>query len=107
MRIQSLSYAGHSAVFIKTDSSTIAIDPWINGNPSLPSDFKIPSDLSLIALSHGHADHACDSPSLCKEYGAKVAATYELAMIMIKEGVPQQNVIPLNRGGSAKVDGID
>lgn len=111
MKITSITYAGHASVFIGTEfigtnSGTIGLDPWINGNPSCPGNFKVPSDLNLIVLSHGHPDHAGDASSLCKEYGAKIAATYELAMIMAQEGVPQQNVIPMNRGGTVNIDGI-
>lgn len=106
MKIRGITYAGHAAVFIKTDSFSIGIDPWIKGNPAIPETFNLPLDLSLIVLSHGHPDHAGDAPRLCREYDCKLAATYELAMIMVNEGVPEKNVIPMNRGGSIDYKGI-
>jgi L-ascorbate metabolism protein UlaG (beta-lactamase superfamily) len=42
-----------------------------------------------------------------KETGAAIAAAYELAMIMIAEGVPADKVIPMNKGGSVIVNGIE
>ena len=106
MKIESITYAGHSAVFIKTDHGSVGLDPWINGNPACPESFQVPSDLFLIVLSHGHADHAGDAAALSKQYGAKIAATYELAMLMVRDGVPENMVIAMNRGGTAVIDGL-
>jgi L-ascorbate metabolism protein UlaG (beta-lactamase superfamily) len=41
------------------------------------------------------------------ETGALLAATYELAMIMIAEGVPSDKVIPMNKGGAVTVEGVE
>ncbi len=106
MKIRGITYAGHAAVFIKTDSFSIGLDPWIKGNPAIPETFNLPLDLSVIVLSHGHPDHAGDAPRLCREYDCKLAATYELAMIMGREGVPEKNLIPMNRGGTVDIKGI-
>ena len=106
MTFQSITYAGHSAFFIDTDSIKIAIDPWLEGNPVCPDELKNPASLDLIILTHGHADHASDASRLAKATGAKIAATYELAMIMTKEGVAQDKIIPMNKGGSVTVEDI-
>ena len=106
MTITSITLAGHAAVFLGTDKGSIAIDPWIEGNPAVPEGFKVPSDLSLIVLTHGHSDHAADAPRLCKDYGCMLAATFELAMLMGREGVPAQHLVPMNRGGTWTFNGI-
>lgn len=106
MPIQNLTYAGHSAVFFQTENSVIAVDPWLAGNPRCPESLKEPHKLDLIVLTHGHADHASDAVRLAKSTGASIAATYELAMLMISEGVPEGHVIPMNKGGSAKWNGL-
>ncbi len=103
MTTQSITYAGHSAVFIEIDGLRVAIDPWLNGNPLCPGSLMHPQQLDLIVLTHGHSDHAGDAVRVAKESGAKLAATYELAMIMIAEGVPSEKVIPMNKGGSVSV----
>lgn len=102
-----ITYAGHSAVFVDYGSTVVAIDPWLRGNPLCPENLQSPSKLDLIVLSHGHSDHAGDAVRLQKDTGAAIAATYELAMIMIGEGVPAEKVMPMNKGGSATVNGIE
>lgn len=101
MTIQRITYAGHSAVFLETQDLTIAIDPWLEGNPRCPENLKNPARLDLIVLTHGHSDHASDAPRLAKKYDAFVIATYELAMIMIEEGVHPDKVIAMNKGGTS------
>ena len=105
MKIEKLVFVGHSAVFLKTSIGTIAIDPWLEGNPSCPDELKNPDDLKLIVLTHGHADHASDTTRLAKHYGCEIIATWELANLLISEGVPQDNVIHMNKGGSYNWNG--
>ncbi len=106
MTNRSITYAGHSAVFVELAGKTIAIDPWLRGNPLCPPQLQNPKGTDIIVLSHGHSDHASDAVRVQKESGALLAATYELAMIMIAEGVPSAQVIPMNKGGSVTVDGV-
>lgn len=101
-----ITYAGHSAVFVELAGKRIAIDPWLRGNPLCPPQLQNPKGTDIIVLSHGHSDHASDAVRVQKESGALIAATYELAMIMIAEGVPSAQVIPMNKGGSVTIDGV-
>lgn len=106
MQAPKITYAGHSAVFVEMAGKKIAIDPWLKGNPLCPDSLMNPKALELIVLTHGHADHASDAARVAKETGAQLAATYELAMIMAAQGVPQEKLIPMNKGGSAEVGGV-
>lgn len=107
--IISFTYAGHSAIIFNAktlDSELkVAIDPWLEGNPTCPDGLKN-IDLDLIILTHGHSDHAGDVLRLCKNKKTKVAATYELAMLLIKNGVKEENVIPMNKGGSVNYEDL-
>jgi L-ascorbate metabolism protein UlaG (beta-lactamase superfamily) len=103
--IKKIKFAGHAATFIQTDNLDIAIDPWLEGNPICPEELKNPQKIDLIALTHGHADHASDVVRLHKLTGAQVLATYELAMILVGEGVSQDAVIPVNKGGTFEYKG--
>ena len=107
MTERKITYAGHSAVFVQLGAKLVAIDPWLRGNPLCPPNLQAPPKIDLIVLSHGHSDHAGDAVRVQKETGALLAATYELAMIMIAEGVPSDKVIPMNKGGAVEVDGIE
>jgi L-ascorbate metabolism protein UlaG (beta-lactamase superfamily) len=106
MSKMNVTYAGHSAVFVELGGLRIAIDPWLEGNPLCPTELHTPEKLDLIVLSHGHSDHAGDAVRVAKLTGAKLAATYELAMIMIAEGVPAEQVVPMNNGGSVAIDAV-
>ncbi|MCB0334288.1 MAG: metal-dependent hydrolase [Bdellovibrionales bacterium] len=106
MSIESITFAGHSAVFLNAGDSVIAIDPWLEGNPSCPNELKSPKRIDLIVLTHGHADHASEAVHLAKQYGSKIAATYELAVLMQQEGVAPEQTFPMNKGGTISWNGF-
>ena len=106
MSISKITYAGHSSVLVNYGDKVVGIDPWLQGNPSCPENLINPDKLDLIVLTHGHADHASDTVRLAKQFGSKIAATYELAMIMIGEGISEENVFPMNKGGSINWEGL-
>jgi L-ascorbate metabolism protein UlaG (beta-lactamase superfamily) len=106
MKLDTLTFAGHSATFIQGDNYTIAIDPWLSANPLCPEYLKKPEKIDLIIATHGHSDHADEIPSLAKSYGCKVLANYELGALFKEMGVPENNVIPANKGGTVTVEGI-
>lgn len=101
-----ITFAGHSATFISIAGKQIAIDPWLLGNPLCPAALQNPKELDLIVLTHGHSDHAGDVVRVASLSSAKIAATYELAMILIGEGIDGERMIPMNKGGSVTVDGV-
>jgi L-ascorbate metabolism protein UlaG (beta-lactamase superfamily) len=107
MTTRTITYAGHSAVFVNFSGQTIAIDPWLQGNPLCPAALQSPQQLDTIVLTHGHSDHAGDAVRVALATGATIAATYELAMIMIAEGVPATKVAPMNKGGSVTLGGVE
>lgn len=102
----SITYAGHSAVIVELGGKRIAIDPWLKGNPLCPDSLQHIKQLDLIVLTHGHADHASDAARVAQETGAQLAATYELAMIMGSHGVPQEKLIPMNKGGKTSIGDV-
>lgn len=106
MTTPTITFAGHSAVFIEIGGKKIAIDPWLQGNPSCPQNLLNPTSLDLIVLTHGHADHASDVVRISGLNSAKIVATYELAMILIGEGIDESRVVPMNKGGSITIDSV-
>lgn len=107
MTANNITFAGHSAVFVTFGDTVVAIDPWLQGNPLCPPDLQNPKKVDIIVLSHGHSDHAGDAVRVATKTGALVAATYELAMILIAEGIPADKVIPMNKGGAVTLHGVE
>ncbi|MCB0337745.1 MAG: metal-dependent hydrolase, partial [Bdellovibrionales bacterium] len=107
MSFQKIVFAGHSACFIHTKELVIAIDPWLQANPSCPDDLKSPDKIDLIVLTHGHFDHASEAAGLAKSLGSKVIATFELAQLLGNEGVPESQLCPMNKGGTLEIEGLN
>jgi L-ascorbate metabolism protein UlaG (beta-lactamase superfamily) len=104
--LQKAQFAGHAAVFLRLNDLDIAIDPWLEGNPATPEGLKNPDKLDLIVLSHGHSDHASDAVRIQQRTGAHLAATYELANIVMELGVPGDKILWMNKGGSVEHRGV-
>lgn len=104
--MKSITYCGHSAVLIECDGLTVGIDPWLEGNPLCPPNLINPPSLDIIVLSHGHSDHAGDTPRLAKKYGCKIVATWELATLFGEEGVSGEQLAPMNKGGTIELSGL-
>ena len=53
-----LTWLGHATIHIETAGGTsILVDPWFEGNPSSPKNYKLPEKIDLLLLTHGHDDH--------------------------------------------------
>lgn len=97
------TFLGHSVIVLQEGDSVLAIDPWLQGNPSCPEAWTNPTQIDVIVLTHGHGDHASDAVRVQKLTGATLVATWELGAIMVKEGVPADKVIQMNKGGTVEV----
>ena len=92
-----VTFLGHAAFLFSDGENTLAVDPFLTGNPVAK---RGPDDVSCghIALSHGHADHIGDAAAIAKRNDAVLIAPYELALHMQeREGVGR--VEPSNPGG--------
>lgn len=73
------------------------MDPWIEGNPAYPKDYKI-KNVDVIAVSHAHFDHINDVLPLAKKFQPKIVAIFETAAWLEKKGA--KNTIGINKGGT-------
>lgn len=102
-----LRYLGHSAIEIQTGSQkVILIDPWLEGNPACPPHLKHPDKVDLIILTHGHQDHTGGVVELAKRTKAKVCAIWELAFLLINDGLDPDQLLMMNQGGALLHEGL-
>lgn len=91
-----LTYLSHSAFILEGAGTSIAIDPFLTGNPiaaKQASDVKV----DWIILTHGHGDHLGDGLEIAKANNATIIAPFELASYCGAKGV---NAHPMHIGGA-------
>jgi L-ascorbate metabolism protein UlaG (beta-lactamase superfamily) len=111
MNINAITFLGHAsaALHYRQDSGeefVVLIDPWLEGNPLCPPAWYNPKGVDAIVVTHGHFDHASQASSLAKKYGATIFSNWELCSHFKNEGVPEDRVQPLNRGGTVSWQGL-
>jgi L-ascorbate metabolism protein UlaG (beta-lactamase superfamily) len=95
-----LTFLGHAGFVLEDGEHSVAIDPFLTGNPVAtlkPEEIHCQS----IVLTHGHADHLGDTVAIAKANGATVYAAFEIAGYLGDQGC---NTEPANPGGKIKGD---
>jgi L-ascorbate metabolism protein UlaG (beta-lactamase superfamily) len=93
-----LRYFSHSAWEIRTDGTTIIIDPFLSGNPTSPvKPDNVKPD--YIILTHGHSDHVGDAIPLAKANNATIISNFEISNWCGAKGVKTH---PMHIGGTYK-----
>jgi L-ascorbate metabolism protein UlaG (beta-lactamase superfamily) len=102
-----LTWLGHASFRLDApNGKRVYVDPFLNGNPACPEAETTPERVDVIALTHAHGDHLGDTVALAKEHGSKVAAIIELAEWLGKQGVPEDQLVAFNKGGTVDVEGV-
>lgn len=94
-----ITYYGHSAFLYDDGKQSIAVDPFLTGNPvakTKAADVRC----DYIGLTHGHADHMGDTVAIAKANDAPVIAVFEIAEYLSSKGVSRTE--PGNPGGKIK-----
>ncbi len=93
-----LTWFGHSAFLCESPQGTrMLIDPWLQ-NPKAPAGANEITDVHVIFVTHGHADHLGNTIEIAKRTGCPVFAIHELSLYLKSKGV--ENAQGLNKGGS-------
>jgi len=91
-----LTWLGHSGFLLHGKRATLAIDPFLTGNPKAPMD-QAAVKCDAIVLTHGHDDHLGDTVSIAKRTGATVFGVFELCLFLAEQGIERTE--PGNPGG--------
>jgi len=90
-----LTFLGHAGFLLDDGKHTVAIDPFLTGNPvatMAARDVKCQS----IVLTHGHSDHIGDAVAIAKANRATVYGAFEIAQFLGEQGITAE---PGNPGG--------
>ena len=90
-----LTFLGHAGFLLSDERYTVAVDPFLTGNPVATMD---PTDVKCdaIVLTHGHADHLGDTVAIARANDATVFAANEIIEYVSEHEVAGE---PGNPGG--------
>ncbi|MCH2134585.1 MAG: metal-dependent hydrolase [Phycisphaerales bacterium] len=97
-----LTFLGHSGILYSDGEVTVAVDPFLTGNPVAtmgPDDVRC----THVALTHGHEDHFGDTVAIAKANDATVVGAYEIVNFVASQGVEKGE--PGNPGGRISLGG--
>jgi L-ascorbate metabolism protein UlaG (beta-lactamase superfamily) len=97
---------GHATVRCDLPGGEVVlIDPWVDGNPSVPEAAKRFDRIDAILITHAHSDHMGDAVALAKRFEPKkVVAAFEICEWLESQGVAHCS--GMNLGGSQEVLGL-
>jgi L-ascorbate metabolism protein UlaG (beta-lactamase superfamily) len=103
-----LTWLGHAAFRIESGGGKrIYVDPFLQGNPKTPENEKSPERVDVIAVTHGHSDHAGEVADLSRRFpDAQIVAQVEVKGWLEKQGANVGDLPGINKGGSQEIDGI-
>lgn len=91
-----LTYLSHSSWLIENSNFTVAIDPFLEGNPTAP---RKPADIKadFIIVTHAHDDHLGDSIPIAKASDGTIITNFEIANYCQEKGAVAH---PMHIGGA-------
>jgi L-ascorbate metabolism protein UlaG (beta-lactamase superfamily) len=105
--ITRITWLGHATFLLTAPSgTTLLVDPFVDSNPSCPDRFKAFERLDCVAITHGHEDHVADAVAICQRYKPMTAAMVEVAAWLQDRGVPENHLVPMNKGGTVQLNDI-
>lgn len=95
-----ITFLGHAGFLLSDGTHTLAVDPFLTGNPVAP---MAAADITCdsIAITHAHDDHFGDCVSIATANNATVIANFEIGDYLAEQGVETN---PGNPGGTVATD---
>jgi L-ascorbate metabolism protein UlaG (beta-lactamase superfamily) len=103
-----ITFLGQSTFLGESDKGKkFYIDPWLEGNPRCPEQYKKPESVDFMVLTHGHADHISDVIKVFNTNNCNVAGPYELVNLLSEEGNFGDKAVPMGKGGTVHFDSLE
>jgi L-ascorbate metabolism protein UlaG (beta-lactamase superfamily) len=97
----SIEWFGCATFRVRTGSSTLFFDTYLDKAPGVPSAGLSSSgvdEADFLFVSHAHFDHVLGADTIAKATGATVVGNYETAHLMADNGVPADQVLAVAGG---------
>lgn len=104
-----ITWLGHGTfVFESATGERILLDPWIEGNPKFPADWKskLFDRLDAIVLTHGHFDHVDDLAAVTSQTSAPILSIFDMVPWLKQQGVAEERCVGFNLGGTVEAAGV-
>ncbi len=98
-----IKFHGHSCFELSEGGKTVLTDPFLKPNNPVAVRTADEVEPTVIAISHGHADHIADAVPVAKRTGAHCIAIVEVANWLEGQGVEECS--DPNLGGTVTFDG--
>ena len=97
-----ITFLGHAALYIQTDSHRILVDPFISGNELAAGKIDMQAlNPDVILLTHAHQDHVLDVQAIAGRTQAPIISNYEIVSYYQNKGLEGH---PMNHGGARDFD---
>ncbi|MBA2360750.1 MAG: metal-dependent hydrolase [Actinobacteria bacterium] len=101
-----ITWLGHASLRIDTPGGKrVYVDPYLE-NPKCPEKENQPERIDILALTHGHSDHAGSALDLIRQFSPAVVAQVEVQNWLGRNGADIGEIPGINKGGTREIDGI-